>query len=130
MCSAVCSTRGYCSLEKGMVMKGNNPWVKQSSGPDWMDVMSMMSALEVLHRVSIKFCAGPGPFHGPYVLYTLTALEMGKEASVLGQYAVTVSGEWPCKEHKELTACVFAGLFRLDHILTGQSSDDFTISRS
>lgn len=99
---------------------GAKSWQKSANGPDWTDVLILMKAIEDLHAVSVTFTLTPGVFAGPAGMLTVAARQVGKDASVLGSYVAAISGEWPCKEHRELESCVFAGLYRLDSELTAR----------
>jgi len=77
----------------------------------------MIGALNELHAVQCSITLKPGSSLGGSVLWTLAALDQPQEASVLGQRVWAMSGEWPCPEHRELTFCLFAGLFELDQQL-------------
>lgn len=79
-----------------------------------------MKALEELHSVSVVMALCPGAFNGPSGMLTISARKVGLDASVLGSYVAALSGEYPCKEHKSLEACVFAGLYHLDHELSAK----------
>jgi len=98
-------------------MKGNKPWRASSDGPDWMDVMTMIGALEELHAVQCSVTLKPGLFLGSCVLWTVAALDQPQSATVLGQRVWATSGEWPCKDHTDLMHCLYAGLFQLDQKL-------------
>lgn len=101
-------------------MKGMKPWRASSPGPDWMDITNMLGALEHLHDVQCSITMKPGSSLGSYVLWTIAALDQPTQASVLGQRVWVTSGEWPCPDHKDLTSCLFAGLFVLDQTLIEQ----------
>ena len=97
---------------------GAKIWEASLSGPDWTDVLISMKAIEDFHNVSVTFTLAPGLFAGPAGILTLAARHVGRDASVLGAYIAAISGEWPCREHKDLTACVYVGLLRLDNELS------------
>jgi len=93
---------------------GAKNWLESFDGPDWTDVLITMKAIEDCHNVSVTFTLIPGLFAGPAGMLTVGARQLSKDASVLGSYVAAISGEWPCREHKEMSACVYAGLLRLD----------------
>lgn len=97
-------------------------WVASSPGPDWTDVMITMKAIEVLHSVSLALTITPTAFDGPSGFITLSARKVTPhgEASVLGEPIITSCGEWPCRDHKELTACVYAALLTFDYQLSSK----------
>lgn len=93
-------------------------WQELPSGPDWMDVYYMMQAIESLHGCMVVITLGLAALGGPGGSTTIAAIRTPKEASVLGQQVLAISGEWPCRDHKDLCACVFAGLYELDAEIT------------
>src|SRR5215212_1798747 len=97
---------------------GAKGWLDSSSGPDWTDVLITMKAIEDFHNVSVTFTLTPGNFGGPSGMLTIAARSVSRDASVLGSLVLVTSGEWPCKDHKQITACVYAGLLTFDHALT------------
>lgn len=89
-------------------------WGESASGPDWTDVFVMMKAIESLHGVLVTVTFTSTVFDGPAGIMAIAAYSQPKDASVMGQPVMAMSGEWPCKEHKDLVACLFAGLYQLD----------------
>jgi hypothetical protein len=43
---------------------------------------------------------------------------VGRVGSVMGAPVVDLSGEWPCPDHKQVEHCLFAGLMKMDDVLT------------
>lgn len=78
----------------------------------------MMKAIETLHSVMVTITLGAGVFDGPSTFTTIAACRVPKQASVLGEAVLALSAEWPCKEHRRLEDCIFAGLYQLDAALS------------
>jgi hypothetical protein len=95
-----------------------NQWQNSLNGPDWTDVLVFMKAIENLHSVSVVISIVPTVYDGPSGMLTISARQLGKDASVLGSYVAALSGEWPCREHANMTDCIFAGLYQIDHQLS------------
>lgn len=102
-------------------------WQELPSGPDWTDVILLMKALENLHSVLVTITIGATVHDGPGGYTCIAALHQPEEASVLGQPIVALSAEWPCREHKELVGCLFAGLYELDSMLSKKLWDQNTM---
>lgn len=88
---------------------------KSMTGPDWTDVEMMMRSIGSLHSGRVGFTVLPsgtgatgGLEVGCSILFDLLP------GSSLPESVSTVS-RWPCAEHRELSAHVFAGLHRLDY---------------
>jgi len=109
-------------------MKARQQWQASSNGPDWTDVLITMKAIEDCHNVSVVFSLAPGLFAGPAGMLTVSARQLGKDASVLGSYLAAISGEWPCPDHRDMAACVYAGLLRLDHEIDKKVAEQKTLS--
>lgn len=107
---------------------GATSWEKSSNGPDWTDVLITMRAIEDCHNVSVSFTLVPGVFAGPAGMLTLAARPVSRDASVLGSVILAISGEWPCKDHKDLVACVYAGLLTIDHGLGSKVWEQKTLA--
>lgn len=99
---------------------GGKKWESSSDGPDWTDVAILMRAIETLHSVLVTTTLGPGVFDGPSMYSTVAAVRVPREANVLGECVLALSAEFPCKEHRRLEDCVFAGLYQLDMALTAK----------
>lgn len=97
---------------------GAKSWEKPQNRPDWTDIFCLMKAIESLHSVVVTMSMCSTVFDGPLGMITLTAFHVPKEASVLGQPILGMSGEYPCQEHRDLESCVFAALYLLDSRLT------------
>lgn len=104
-------------------MGGKSQWDVSSNGPDWTDVSAVMRAVGDLHNVVITFCLGNGAFDGPSLYGVLSAISVPKEGTVLGQPILSIQVEYPCKDHKEITACVYAALLQMDYVLTSKVWD-------
>jgi hypothetical protein len=93
-------------------------WDKASNGPDWTDIAVTMRAIEQLHDVTLTIALVCGVFEGPALYVTISAFKGGKDASVLGTPVICLSGEYPCKDHREIEGCLYAALLEMDFALT------------
>lgn len=107
---------------------GAKNWESSWSGPDWTDVLISMKAIEDFHSVSLTITVVPGVFAGPAGMLTIAARSVSRDASVLGCVVLAMSGEWPCKDHKTMEACMYAGLLTIDHALTGKVWEQKTLA--
>jgi len=107
---------------------GAKSWEKQPHGPDWTDVLITMKAIEDCHSVSVTFTLVPGVFAGPAGMLTIAARSVSKDASVLGSVVLAMSGEWPCKDHQNMEACVYAGLLTIDTALSKKVWEQKTLA--
>jgi len=85
-----------------------------SNGPDWTDVEMMLRSLSALHSGHAGFTvlpSGTGATGGLSVACSMMFDVL--PGSSLPAIVTTESG-WPCADHKELAAHVFAGLHTLD----------------
>lgn len=115
-------------FSRGVHEMGAKKWEGLSSGPDWTDVLITMKAIEDFHNVSVSFTLVPGVFAGPAGMLTIGARSLSADASVLGSVILAISGEWPCPDHKDLTACVYAGLLTIDHALAKKVWEQKTLA--
>jgi len=103
---------------KARFVMGDKSWRATSPGPDWMDLTATMRAIETLHSVSVMVGLHCYPGSAGGAMWHITALYVGKDASLLGACVAALSGEWPCKDHRQVEHCLYAGLIRLDHELS------------
>lgn len=87
---------------------------KSTSGPDEIDVLSMMTAMQTLHSGRVELVvslAGPG-----FSIGANTALRMYFDVLPGSSLPpiVEVSKPWPCADHRTLLAHLYAGLYQLD----------------
>ena len=106
---------------------GAKSWEKSSSGPDWTDVLITMKAIEEFHSVSVTFTLVPGVFAGPAGMLTIAVRSVSKDASIMGSVVLAMSGEWPCKDHQSMEACVYAGLLTIDGTLSSKVWEQKTL---
>jgi hypothetical protein len=99
---------------------GSKVWEKSKNKPDWIDVTALCKAIESLHGVAVALVLRSGIFSGPAITWDILCLDMGKDANVMGQAILGLSGEWPCPEHETLEACLFAGLYAADSKLSSE----------
>lgn len=85
-----------------------------------MDVTALMAAINLMHRVSVSVLLMSGDTSGASMRVGITVARVGEDASVMGVPVLALSGEFPCKEHTTLQACVFAGLYRIDSEISRQ----------
>lgn len=86
----------------------------KTNGPDLIDVETMMRAIEALHGGAVKLAispAGIGPSGGMAVVLSYSTAALG--VAGLSEDLV-VTNRWPCPIHKDMWACIFEGLYRLD----------------
>lgn len=97
-------------------------WGAQQYSPDWTDVMVAMKAVEELHQVTLIVSTTTGVFGGPSGYTTLSAHARSKtgEASILGSPVIALSGEWPCKDHKDFYACLLSAVYSIDSALSSK----------
>jgi hypothetical protein len=104
---------------------GDKAWRASSDGPDWMDVISTLKAVEGLHGVTVTIGLHSVPGYGLVSMWHLTAVQADRDASVLGNSVMDLSGEYPCKDHSRVEHCLYAGLLRLDHELTKRYRQEY-----
>lgn len=97
---------------------GDKSWRASSNGPDWTDIISVMNAIEKLHLVAVTVALHCSAHEYPTMIWHIAGVEVGRDASVMGAPILALSGEWPCKDHAQVTACLYAGLLRFDHLLS------------
>jgi len=97
-------------------------WREPKNTPDWTDTFTIMRAIEGLHSVTVFVTLTAGTYDGPTGYTTICAQRTAKqgEASVLGEPVLVLSGEWPCPNHKEYVACLYAALLELDSKLSSK----------
>lgn len=87
---------------------------KSMSGPDWTDVEMMMRSLSALHSAHVGFTVlprGTGSTGGLSVAcQAMFDLLPGSSLPA----TVGTESSWPCVDHADLAAHVFAGLHALD----------------
>jgi hypothetical protein len=96
-------------------MTTKKPWAKSSSGPDEIDVETMMRALGALHsgHVGLMFSPlGTGSIGGVLVTAVMT-FDVLPGSSLPA--AVTAEGKYPCSECKTFWGHVFSVLHGLDY---------------
>lgn len=97
-------------------------WVGSLNTPDWTDCMIAMKAVQDLHAVILIVSVSTGVFAGPVGYTTISAFKHEKqgEASILGPPITAISGEWPCKDHKDYYACLLSAIYSVDSALSSQ----------
>lgn len=95
-------------------MKAKNQWRASSTGPDEIDVMALLTAIQTVHEGRIEVIvrrAGLG--FGPGLTVICQATFNVLDGSSLPAQVVVENG-WPCSEHATLWAHIYDGLHRLD----------------
>jgi hypothetical protein len=87
---------------------------KSTNGPAWVDVEGLMRAIEAAHGGKCGCLLSPDGIGATGGFTVNLLLEMESLPGSELQGAIGVEQHWPCREHAELVACVFAGLYRLD----------------
>lgn len=90
-------------------------WEQSTSGPDWMDVMGMMMAIQSLHSGNVALILSPdgtGASGGLDVAGSMLFDVL--PGSSLPDSVSTRSG-WPCDKHATLAAHALSVLYELDH---------------
>lgn len=89
-------------------------WARSTSGPDEIDVMAMIQALQAVHTGRVEFIVRPdGIGFSPSVVVICRATFDVLDGSALPKQ-VEVENAWPCNEHATLWAHIYDGLHRLD----------------
>jgi hypothetical protein len=89
-------------------------WEEPSTGPDWMDVESLMRAIGALHSAHVAVIVSPsGTGFGTGVDVVASALFERLPGSQLPA-SVTATGRFPCNTHTKLVALAFSLLHSLD----------------
>ena len=87
---------------------------KSTSGPDWTDVATFMSALDALHagRTGVLITvAGQG--HNGSMHIAITTVFATLPGSTMAREVVSES-DWPCKECASLEQHLYGGLYAHD----------------
>lgn len=100
----------------------SSKWREPQYSPDWTDVMLAIKAVEELHQVILIVSMSTGVFQGPSGYTTLSAFKEEKRgtASILGSPILALSGEWPCKDHKDFYACLLSAVYSMDSALSSK----------
>jgi len=81
---------------------------------DGIDIAAMLIAIQTVHAGRVELSVLPdGLGFGPSVMVKLTATFDVVPGSSLPT-TVVVENAWPCKEHDDLLAHMYDGLYRLD----------------
>jgi len=90
-------------------------WEEPSTGPDWIDVSTMMSAVQALHSASVEVSVSPrGIGFGIGVLVTVKATFDRLPGSSLPKDVTVVVG-WPDDRSRTLAALAYRSLHELDY---------------
>jgi len=81
---------------------------------DGIDIATMLTAIQAVHAGRVELSVLPdGLGFSPSVMVRLTATFDALPGSNLPT-SVMVENPWPCKEHEDLIAHMYDGLYRLD----------------
>lgn len=87
---------------------------KSTSGPDEIDVLAMMTAMQALHSARVELTVklgGPG-FNISAETELRAVFDVLPGSSLPRE--VKVSKPWPCRDHRTLLSHLYAGLYELD----------------
>jgi len=89
-------------------------WEEPSTGPDWIDVESLMRAIGALHSAHVAVIVSPSGtgFSGGVEVAASAIFERLAGSSLPSNVAVNKA--WPCNTHKALAAHAFSLLHELD----------------
>lgn len=95
---------------------GGTKWREPKNSPDWIDIFSLLRAVEGCHSVVVTVTLSAAVLDGPAGFTTVTAFKVQErgDASVLGVPALALAGEWPCPEHRDYASCLYSALLELD----------------
>jgi argininosuccinate lyase len=101
-------------LRKGKTVRKTG-WEEPTTGPDWIDVESLMRALQALHSAHVAVIVSPfGTGATGGVDVAVSALFERLSGSQLPAN-VAVSKAWPCSTHKTFASHAFSLLHELDY---------------
>lgn len=89
-------------------------WEDSSTGPDWIDVETLMRAIQGLHSGHVALVLSPsGTGSSGGVSVAASMLFDVLPGSSLPK-TVVVEHPWPCAEHRRLVDHCFSALYELD----------------
>jgi len=93
-------------------------WEEPTTGPDWVDVETLMRAIGSLHSGHVAVVVSPnGTGFGTGVDVVASCMFDVLPGSAIPP-AVQVLKKWPCNTHKTLAAHAFALLHELDFAIS------------
>lgn len=99
-------------------MASKKEWRESSNGPDCLDVIPIMSAIERLHSVHVAVVVSPPGIGSPTTAHVaLSAIPDLLPDSGLPS-AVTVSFEWPDSQGRSFWGSVYNSLWALDEAIS------------
>jgi len=90
-------------------------WEGSTSGPDWMDVRGMLSAIAALHSGDVALVILPDGTGGSGGLDVVGSMLFDVLPGSSLPQAVMAHSEWPCDKHATLAAHALSVLYELDH---------------
>jgi len=96
-------------------MTRKSGWEESTKGPDWIDVMGLMTAIGTLHsgHVEVKqFVVGTG-FATTVMVQAACFFDLLPGSQL--PPVVKAESEYPCEEHATFVAHVFSLLYELDY---------------
>ncbi len=92
-------------------------WRNAVPGPDWMDISRRVKEIEDAHRVELLFTMSfDGSSLQPRFVYNFIAVATGP-GDLDGALMQGMRGEWPCRDHATLEACLHDCLYHLDYAI-------------
>lgn len=84
---------------------------KSTNGPDWTDVATFMSALDVLHggKTGVLITARSQGHNGSLHIAITTVFDVLPGSSMSSD--VISESDWPCPDCKDLAAHIYGGLY-------------------
>jgi len=92
-------------------------WEKSTNGPDWTDIASLMSAIEVMHtcRVSLIVTAGSQGHNGGIHVVALAVFDRLPGSGIPKQ--AEAKGDFPTARTKTFDGLCYALVFELDYAI-------------
>lgn len=87
---------------------------KSTNGPDWTDIETLIRAIGGLHSGKVGVTILPRGIGSTGGLSIGCSMMFDVLPGSSLPPGITVTKDWPCKQHADLESCVFAGLYALD----------------
>jgi len=96
-------------------MTSKKGWEEPSTGPDWIDVESLMRSIAVLHSGHVAIVISPAGIGATGGVDVAASIIFDVLPGSSLPATVQTSSPWPCDTHKTLAAHAFDGLHKLDY---------------
>jgi len=96
-------------------MANKKEWARATNGPDWTDVEMMMRAMSALHSGEVGWTCLPRGIGSTGGLSVAVSIMFTTLPGSALPACISVVKDWPCTQHKDLAAHVFALLHQLDY---------------